>query len=884
MAIQNISDRRRDSALRASMDRMLKIMSHLSDWRLLYSKSLEELNHLSSSAYSFVLEVQSPLQHGYTFELAALQVSPKTESFHRQYDNFLPISVNDEFRFLEPVINSGVSKVFKAESLGHLNHSKLNWPRMQQLLVLPLIDKNKVFGLIGLANSPHWYNTELAKRCWPLVVTTAMARRMVSREAGTEPNQEPWCQVLTELEARSPVPKITMSSDNKVLRMNSAAENLFEVRATSLLGKSIDAIISEKFPNQLQAHTSDRHRFQKKPIINRLIGRKADGMRIPIGVLTIPFQDDGNTFYFLEIIDRSANESVREEQSKQTQRFKAVSDLAPIGILQTNLNWEATYVNRRWCDICGFDETDVLELGWINAVHPDDVADFLSDLRKNIVEGKEYEGECRFQSPRAEMIWVAFRARPLFKENGYIEGFVATLTDVTYRHVTEEKLRVMAERDVLTGLANRALFQDRLNHALARAPRHGAFALLCLDLDRFKHINDTLGHDAGDVLLVEVGNRLLSCVRLEDTVARVGGDEFFILLEGFRDAAIAAEVSEKILEALQKPFNLCGQEVFISTSIGITFAVGRNRVEPNTLIKQADIALYRAKAEGRNNYQYFSPELEESSKRRLVLGNSLHRALERSEFSVYFHLQAHCGTDQYTGTEALLRWQHPERGTLSPTEFIHLLEESGLIIPVSLWVWKEAFQTHCRWMDKGVLPKNSHVAVNLSPRQLRDPNMLEQFTQIMTDTGIKGRNVVIEITETALLEDSKSISETLKSLQKIGVKIALDDFGTGYSSLTYLKRFSIDIIKIDRSFIRDIEKDQEDAAITQGVIALAKSLNISLVAEGVDSIEKLLLLKKWGCARYQGHLLNEPCPEDKLSQLLAKPISPIAMEPALEFC
>ena len=400
-------------------------------------------------------------------------------------------------------------------------------------------------------------------------------------------------------------------------------------------------------------------------------------------------------------------------------------------------------------------------------------------------------------------------------------------------------------------------------------------ALLYLDLDGFKTINDTLGHDAGDQLLVAVARRLESCVRKEDTVARLGGDEFSILLHALHTPDIAATIASKVLAVLEKPFMLQDQEVFISTSIGIALSKttadeskNESDNESESLMKQADIALYRAKAAGRNNFQYFSEELELATKLRMDISNKLHRALERKEFEVFYQLQADIFTSCIIGTEALLRWHHPERGLLAPHEFIHILEETGLILPVSRWLWSKAFAQHKRWVELGLVSEKGHISINLSRRQLRDETIVTQLFTAIASANLQPSQVLVEITETALIEDSDFTLGVLNQFRQNGIQIALDDFGTGFSSLTYLKKFPIHIVKIDQSFIRDLLTDKDDAAITHAVVDLAHTLDLIVIAEGVDQLEKRQQLALWGCDQFQGYILNKPSDGQSVEQLM----------------
>lgn len=501
--------------------------------------------------------------------------------------------------------------------------------------------------------------------------------------------------------------------------------------------------------------------------------------------------------------------------------------------------------------------------------HPEEAEEIIKELHFSISGGREFVRECQLKRGQG-YTWAMLHATPIIDKHGVIKGLIATISDFSKQHEAEERLRDLAEKDPLTGLSNRACFFDRLNHALMRVERHGSLALLALDLDGFKHINDTLGHDVGDFILVEVAKRLSTSLRNEDTICRVGGDEFLLIIEGLEDATIIASLAEKLLRILAEPYMIGAKEIFISTSIGISFSVSGRKTTGKNLLKQADLALYRAKDAGRNNYQYYSPELEQASRKKLELTNDLHRALGKQEFEIYYQAQLDTQTNRIRGFEALLRWQHPETGLMSPTEFIPLLEESGLISNVSNWMCLASFKQLKQWIDAELLGPDAVMAVNISPRQFYDEHLVTHMHSATLDANISPANVVIEVTERLLLKEHTLIIKHLEEFHALGFKIALDDFGTGYSSLSYLKKFPIDIIKIDRSFIKDIDTDESDSLITKAVIKLGESLGLTVLAEGVDSEKILSLLKLWHCEEYQGFLINQPLPASKVTALCKK--------------
>ncbi|MEK6245829.1 MAG: EAL domain-containing protein [Pseudomonadota bacterium] len=434
------------------------------------------------------------------------------------------------------------------------------------------------------------------------------------------------------------------------------------------------------------------------------------------------------------------------------------------------------------------------------------------------------------------------------------------------RNQAEERVRHLAHFDELTGLPNRSLFNQRLSHALARARRADEpLAILFIDLDRFKNINDTLGHEAGDRALKEIAQRLRGCLREVDTVSRLGGDEFVVLIEGPPRPADVAEVAQKILTAVARPVLLEAQEFHLTASIGISTCPGDSN-DLQGLMKNADIAMYRAKEQGKNNFQFYSAQTNVHTLERVALESDLRHALERKEFLLHYQPKVDIGSNRIVGMEALVRWQQPGKELIAPAHFIPLAEETGLIVPIGEWVLKTACLQNKVWQDQG-LPR-LRIAVNLSPRQFAHESLLQDVARVLAETGLDPAWLELEITESMVMRNPEHAVTLLRGLKAMRIHLSIDDFGTGYSSLSYLKRFPLDSVKIDRSFIQDIPGDGDDAAITQAIIAMAHSLRLGVIAEGVETGEQLHFLRLHGCNEMQGYLFSRPLPEDQFLRLL----------------
>ena len=462
--------------------------------------------------------------------------------------------------------------------------------------------------------------------------------------------------------------------------------------------------------------------------------------------------------------------------------------------------------------------------------------------------------------------WFCINGEPVFDEHGAFRGYRGTGTDITARKLAEQRITHVAQHDVLTGLPNRSLLQDRLSQAVAYSVRcmHPVWVML-IDLDRFKFVNDSMGHKAGDVLLMTVAARLRSALRDTDTVARLSGDEFVVILTEHEDQKLSVDVVQRLMDSVAQPVMLGSKEFFVTCSIGVA-VFPTDGAPAESLIEHADIAMYRAKKLGRNNFQFYTPAMNEEAMERVRIESALRNALERDEFVLHYQPQVDLASGEIVGMEALIRWQHPEMGMVAPNRFIGVAEETGLIVQIGAWVMREACQQNQAWQQAGL--GKLCVAVNLSARQFGAANLIAEIRAVLAETGLPPGCLEIELTESLFMSDVTLAVELLHAMKALGINLSIDDFGTGYSSLSYLSRFPIDVLKIDRSFVAEITRDSNDAAIVASIIALAHNLKLAVIAEGVETEEQLDYLRRHGCDEMQGYYFSRPLPAAEFEALL----------------
>lgn len=675
---------------------------------------------------------------------------------------------------------------------------------------------------------------------------------------------------------------ISFDAQGLVESLNPAAERMFGYLPNEMIGQPINRIIPEiSFP-MISGLTEVGPSTLKSDERLETIGYRKDQSSFSLE-FSISKQDlEGSTLFIAIIHNISERKRLEHVMAEQKIFAESLIQNSAVPCFVLNPAHQVIIWNRACEELTGIPAVDVLgsDSPWkafynhrrpvlADIILTEDTASipqFFSNFEKSnfIPEGVKAEGW--YPSINGTERYITFSAAPIRNGNGELVAAIETLEDITERKRYEEQLEYQANHDGLTNLPNRNLLTDRIQQAILMSRRsHNEVAVFFVDLDNFKFINDSLGHDIGDRLLKIVAERISSCVRSGDTVARQGGDEFVILISNQSAASHAVMIADKVLKLIAQPFHVDEHELVITCSIGIS-VYPRDGEDVLTLIKNADVAMYRAKEQGRNTFQFFTGEMNARSFERMTMEKHLRRALERDEFIVYYQPKVSLQTGRITSMEALIRWQHPEMGMVSPVSFIPLAEETGLIESIGEWVLRTACSQNKSWQAKGFSPLT--VAVNLSGRQLWQQNVTGLIDQILLETGLDPCYLELEITESMVMQDIERVTGILRTLKSMGVSLAMDDFGTGYSSLSYLTRFPFDKLKIDQSFVRDITSNPDNAAIATTVIAMAHSLHLKVIAEGVETKGQLNYLRLHGCDEIQGYYFSQPVAAVAFEKLL----------------
>lgn len=660
---------------------------------------------------------------------------------------------------------------------------------------------------------------------------------------------------------------LILDADKNVQLINRRGCEIMGYSADEMIGKNwMEHFIPERFRKTVN-ELGDSVIQPSKPIIpyfeNPVVSKSGEERLIAWHNTALTDQE-GNIIGILtsgeDITDRKKNENELIKLSQALQQ-------SPNAIIITDYKANIEYVNTAFINTTGYTQTEVIGKNPRFLKSGKTPQGTYEEMWKHITNGEAWYGELINRHKNGTEYSYSINVSPVFDTANKITHYIAIQEDITDKKQAEEHIRYLANFDPLTGLPNRRQLNDHFDYTLSLAKRHGGnFTLIFLDLDRFKEINDSLGHTFGDTLLIELAKRLKLAMREEDTISRMGGDEFILLLPDV-DAQEAAQIALKLQENIAKPFVIDGQEMTVTASIGIAL-YPTDGSDMETLSQNADAAMYRAKQEGRNTFFFFTEEMQTISKRNLRLSNSLYYALSRNEIHLVYQPQISIETGRIIGAEALIRWHHPELGMVSPAEFIPIAENNGLILPIGEWVLRTAASQLRTWIDNGLPP--FIMAVNLSAVQFRHPNLPEIVTQILTETSLPPEYLELELTEGVAMNNPQGAISIMNHLHECGIRMSIDDFGTGYSSLSYLKQFKVYKLKIDQSFVRDISVDPEDKAIVSAIINMAHSLGLKTIAEGVETVEQLNYLREQGCNEVQGYYYSKPLPAEQFEIFLAE--------------
>ncbi len=874
----SILERRADHKVRQAVDNIQqrfldrvgeRVARGLSSKELSEELILESLR-LVSASYGCVLR---PLENG-ELALDASVIINLDGAVTRKQDRLINSTPDDTVKDVllaqKPVFSNDTSDLL-------LRNLPSSAPAIGSIAVFPIVENGSVKSLLMIANAKVRFDLVTVKRLQSMLnafirvhINSIINRGINNVIAGvTDTNR----QLASVLEA-SYNAILTVDDHLRITAFNPACERLFGVNEDTALGSFLTHFINHECVNEIERNaanysyslrTNDEHPYA----IEDAQAIFAKVQRLPIDIKAFHVRTDGAVHTTL-VIHEIGNEANADDNLQNTlHQYRTLTQLAPVGIIKLDEQWLCKYANTMWCQLSTISKPNNLGAGWIEAIQPADQSHFLSDMRAALLKGDIYTQTYKLNTGNNNPLWVSFNATALLDNLNSFKGALIVVMDITDQYEAKRRFKQIAHHDPLTKLPNRTNFLEKLYRLFKQREAHAIVCLMFIDIDGFKAVNDTLGHDAGDELLSQVGVRIKQAVLDGDTVARLGGDEFTVTFDRLKNDREASLIADAIVFAIKQPFLLQQEEVYVSASIGIAMATGANTdttADAGSLIKQADIALCRAKLSGRSRYIFFTPGLDQARSDRSILITSLRRAVDRQDFELFYQPQLLINENRLLGFEALLRWPQPEGGYISPGVFIDVLEETGLIGELGEWAISQACAQHRIWLRRGLVGPATTISVNVSARQLSTPNFVDRLAGILERQSMRPDSLILEITESTLVQTVET--NIINEVKALGVQISLDDFGTGYSSLAYLSQLPLDHLKIDRSFIADIGRLPHAVAVIKSIIALAKTLGIRVIAEGVESANVLPLLANEGCEGYQGYHFSKPLPAREMANKL----------------
>lgn len=876
--IEEVADSRQDLDMRQALERVqsryLRRTGETSadvytQPRKLYECLLQEALSLAGCSYGCIVRLTGgELAESPFLELVSVVGKDNSGRLSRQYDTLLNRQPEG---LVETVVSTGLPAW--ANNKRSLVPACLPdcRPPIHNFAILPLVTRRKAPALMFLANRDQAFKDDSINRIESFLDAFVRIHKksMASTQAQAAVQRyQSGDRHYSRLLRANFNGIMTVDSNGAITALNPACERCFDVISSVANGIQATQLISGSIIGPLLERVSEISSGENLSEVSAMepresVGIRSDGSEFPIQIAAFYSRIEGDACVTL-IIDDISDRFVSARESEQAfVQMKTLTNLAPVGILQLSVNWTCRYANDMWYAMSDLTSDESMGEGWIDAIHPDDVDSSLNELRDSVCHNAVFKRELRLQKPLGGITWVSVSATSTVDDQNKLTGLLIVFTDITDKHNAAERLRQLAHHDTLTGLLNRLHFLDTLGEMIDDSVPGEGIALLSIDLDGFKSVNDSLGHDAGDAVLRTVANRLTDSVGSMGIAARLGGDEFTVALVRGDNESQIQNLAESIIKRIEQPFMVSGSEIHISASIGISTTV-RHKLSSEVLIKQSDLALYRAKQLGKACAVAYSSDLEQEQIRLADLRSKVRNGIDLKKFKLVYQPQVNLSENSLMGFEALLRLPEEFGFDSIPADVIDVLEDSGKINEVGAWALQQASKDFMNWRGAGLLPKKCTISVNVSARQLANETFIANVDRVLDQTGIPPESLIMELTESALIDYSEKNLKVIHALKERGLQISLDDFGTGYSSLSYLSRLPIDHLKIDKSFIIDVLEFPQRQAIVKAIIGMAEALNICVVAEGVENNDVVNFLSDESCCAYQGFHFSKPMAADEI--------------------